>query len=392
MRELEILPRKIREIPNLNEINFKLERPNWDAIATKDQNMDSKDNDKLFFEVIEFMLRHKLIKVANNLLKYIQNTESDKFKLEFAKVKCALFVSEGEDGAQVDNKLKAIESLDKILEKNENHPSALILRGNIYFESGNIFDSEESYVRFVQNCTVKDAESRIKYYNILERLGMIYIERKAWGDAKTVFLKCTKENNTMNSWLNLGIACLRLNQFEEAEDALTQANYLDTHNPTIWAYIALLCLKYPHETRYDQAEFCMLRSLYLKIGGKQSIYYQFSLFNLESSPNDSSILEEIGDIYAEKYPSFAISCFDRAIQINSGRGELYLKYANVLLNHKKNLNNKAIDLLKNAVEKIEGDHNKSHVALILQETLKEEGRDDEAEEYAQYTQNNLTTT
>ena len=61
MRELELLPRKVREIPNLNEINFKLERPNWANIATKDQSMDSKDNDKLFFEVIEFMLSYNII-------------------------------------------------------------------------------------------------------------------------------------------------------------------------------------------------------------------------------------------------------------------------------------------------------------------------------------------
>ena len=62
------------------------------------------------------------------------------------------------------------------------------------------------------------------------------------------------------------------------------------------------------------------------------------------------------------------------------------------MSYDKNQNSKAIDLFKKALEKITGENNKSHVALVLQETLKEEGRDDEAEEYAQYTQNNLTTT
>lgn len=93
MRELELLPRKVREIPNLNEINFKLERPNWDNIATKDQTMDSKENDKLFFEVVEFMLKHNLPGIADRVLKYIQNTESDKYRLQFAKVKRALFAA-----------------------------------------------------------------------------------------------------------------------------------------------------------------------------------------------------------------------------------------------------------------------------------------------------------
>ena len=379
MRELELLPRRVREIPNLNEINFKLERPNWNNITTKDQNMDSKENDKLFFEVIDFLLKNHLIKVANSLLKYIQNTESDKYRLDFAKVKKSLYAEDEETGQKVlKYSTDAIESLDKILEKNENNSAALILRGNIYYESGNIFDSEESYVRFVQFCNMKDAESRTHYYNILERLGMIYIERKAWQDAKTVFLKCTAENNTMNSWLNLGISCLRLHEYEEAEDALSQANYLDDHNPTIWAYIALLCLKYPNDSRHDQAEFWVLRALFLKIG--------------ETNINDSDVLEEIGDIYADKKPKFAIAWFNRAIEVNPERGELYQKYGNVLLSYDKNQNSKAIDLFKKALEKITGENNKSHVALVLQETLKEEGRDDEAEEYAQYTQNNLTTT
>lgn len=89
-------------------------------------------------------------------------------------------------------------------------------------------------------CGSKDAESKTKYYNILERLGMVYLERKAWQDAKTVFTKCCTESNTMNSWLSLGISCLRLHEYEESEGALAQANYLDSHNSTVWGYLALL--------------------------------------------------------------------------------------------------------------------------------------------------------
>lgn len=178
MRELELLPRKVREIPNLNEINFKLERPNWANIATKDQTMDSKENDKLFFEVIEFMLTHYITSVADSLLKYIQNKDSDKYKLEYARTR---FQQHTYD--------EAVEHLDKVLSKNEINASALILRGNSYFDDGNIFDSEESYIKFIQNCSIKDADSKTHYYFILERLGMVYIERKAWKDAKVVFMR-----------------------------------------------------------------------------------------------------------------------------------------------------------------------------------------------------------
>jgi hypothetical protein len=106
MRDLGHLPRKIREIPNLNEINFKLERPNWNNIVTKDQNMDGKENDKLFFEVIQYMLDLNLTNVADNLLKYIQNQEHERYCLEFSRVR-----------HQQQKYEEAVEKLDKILNK-----------------------------------------------------------------------------------------------------------------------------------------------------------------------------------------------------------------------------------------------------------------------------------
>lgn len=92
----------------------------------------------------------------------------------------------------------------------------------------------------------------------------------------------------MNGWLNLGIACLRLQSYNEAEDALSQANLLDTHYAKIWGYTTLLCLKYSQEARKDQAEFCLARALKLNI-------------------EDDYLLEEIGDIYADKNSDFAIA-------------------------------------------------------------------------------------
>lgn len=131
-------------------------------------------------------------------------------------------------------------------------------------------------------------------------------------------------------------------------------------------------MKYPAGTRDDQAEFCLLRALKLGI-------------------SNDSLLEEIGDIYADRSPLTAIVCFDRATQVNTTRGELYQKYGNLMLMHKKDKKPRAIELLKRALELIEGDHNKSHIALVLQEALKEEGRHKEAEEVAQFIQTNTGT-
>lgn len=34
-----------------------------------------------------------------------------------------------------------------------------------------------------------------------------------------------------------------MNELSRAEEALTEANHLDTKNPDVWAYLSLMCLK-----------------------------------------------------------------------------------------------------------------------------------------------------
>jgi uncharacterized protein HemY len=75
-----------------------------------------------------------------------------------------------------------------------------------------------------------------------ERLGVVYARRKAWKDARVVFLKNCKEFTSTTSWMYLGLSLLRLGDLSLAEDALTQANILDNLNPKVWGYMTILCL------------------------------------------------------------------------------------------------------------------------------------------------------
>lgn len=61
-----------------------------------------------------------------------------------------------------------------------------------------------------------------------------------------------------------------------------------------------------------------------------------------------------------------------------------------MVKYRKSERAKAIELFKKALDKVKGKHNKSHIALVLQDSLREEGREDEAEEYAEYTKENIT--
>jgi len=83
----------------------------------------------------------------------------------------------------------------------------------------------------------------------------VYAQRKSWSDAKTVFLKACKERMSTTAWIYLGMSLLRLNDLTAAEDAIDQANILDSQNNLSWALSAILCLQYGHR-RLTQARFC----------------------------------------------------------------------------------------------------------------------------------------
>ena len=110
------------------------------------------------------------------------------------------------------------------------------MRGHAFYLHGNLFESEESYIRALRiNPNLKDQK-------VQERLGIVYAKRQAWKDAKTVFLKCCKERMSTTSWIYLGLSLLRLGELPQAEDAISQANILDNLNPKVWGLMASLCL------------------------------------------------------------------------------------------------------------------------------------------------------
>lgn len=145
------------------------------------------------------------------------------------------------------------------------------MRGHAFFLHGNLFDSEESYIKALR------LKPTLKDHVLQERLGIVYARRKAWKDAKIVFLKCCKERVSTTSWMYLGLSLLRSGELRQAEDAITNANILDNTNPKVWGLQTILCLSVGSE-RLTQANLCFKEAL--KHGLK-----------------DQEIMEEIGDLY-----------------------------------------------------------------------------------------------
>lgn len=111
--------------------------------------------------------------------------------------------------------LEATAALDEMLPRAPNNIEAWVMRGHAFYKANNLFDSEESYIKALRiNQQLKDPV-------LQERLGIVYAKRKAWRDAKTVFLKCCKERVSTTSWFYLGLSLLRLGELEEAEDAIS---------------------------------------------------------------------------------------------------------------------------------------------------------------------------
>jgi len=78
--------------------------------------------------------------------------------------------------------------------------------------------------------------------------------------AKQIFLKACTSWATSSSWLGVAIACYMLEENDEAEAALVEANIADNQNGAVWAYTTLVCLRLQRIPEADHAYNLALRS------------------------------------------------------------------------------------------------------------------------------------
>ena len=65
------------------------------------------------------------------------------------------------------------------------------------------------------------------------------VKQKKWQDSKVMFEMCASNYPTAFSFMNLGVSCLYLEEYENAEKVLRKANILDTSNANVWGYMTL---------------------------------------------------------------------------------------------------------------------------------------------------------
>lgn len=143
--------------------------------------------------------------------------------------------------------VEAEESLKEALALQHQNPDGWSLMGHLNFLCEKIPEARECYERTL-SYTAEAADMHAIYL----RLASIYLENGEFGKAKDCFLRTCRRSPSCVSWLGVGIACYRLGELTEAEDALSEANILNNTEAEVWAYLSLVCLKTGRQLEAEQ--------------------------------------------------------------------------------------------------------------------------------------------
>ncbi|KAI8835610.1 hypothetical protein BJ741DRAFT_607390 [Chytriomyces cf. hyalinus JEL632] len=89
-----------------------------------------------------------------------------------------------------------------------------------------------------------------------------YAEVELAKRAKTMYIRACELKPSSQSWTGVAKACILLNQYEEAEESLSEANVRNNRDSEGWAYLALLCLI---QDRQFEAGQCISQALHYKL-------------------------------------------------------------------------------------------------------------------------------
>ncbi|XP_045295533.1 cilia- and flagella-associated protein 70 isoform X3 [Leopardus geoffroyi] len=195
----------------------------------------------IFMETIRFLMRVNAVQYVHRVLAHEllcpQGGPSCEYYLVLAQIHLLK-----KDFAKAEEYLQQAAQMDYL------NPNVWGMKGHLYFLSGNHAEAKACYERTIS--FVVDAS---EMHFIFLRLGHIYLEEKEYEKAKKTYLQACKRSPSCLTWLGLGIACYRLEELTEAEDALSEANALNNHNAEVWAYLALVSLKAGRELEAEQA-------------------------------------------------------------------------------------------------------------------------------------------
>ncbi|NXL51792.1 CFA70 protein, partial [Podilymbus podiceps] len=195
----------------------------------------------IFMKTVEFLLKVNAIQFVHMALAHellsLQGSPS-----------CAYYLALARASLLKEDFSKCEECLCEAVRIDYMNPNVWAQKGHLCYLKQDLGEAKECYER-----TISFEEDAADMHSVYLRLGSIYLEEKEYGRAKQTYLLACRNSATCLTWLGAGIACYRLEEMVEAEDALSEANALSNTNAEVWGYLALVCL---HGGRQLEAEQC----------------------------------------------------------------------------------------------------------------------------------------
>ena len=319
------------------EIGIDLHKPKYNPkIKTtyKNPSLTPEQCDEIWYYLINFLTKNEFCEVSEKLLQFINDEAKSSTEFKLAKSKISLFFRRNDE---------VIQLCDEILSKDDQNYNAWVLRGHAYYFKNNLFDSEESYIKAIKY-KIKNTKFDIQ---MLTRLGIVYIRRKTWSDAKVVFLQILRDSVYHSfAWRYLGLALTNLEEYEAAEEALNEAILLDIENPLTWAYLTMFCIKVKRD---EQALACL----------NELIKMKFNLIDITS---------EIASLfYKNNKIEIAANLYKRIINLDKTYIDAQVKLAEIyFMKYDESKRKEAIDILKNTLQYANEDEEKKNILQFIQ--------------------------
>ena len=318
------------------ELGIDLRKPKFNPkikLNYKTPTLTGEQTNSIWYNLINIFNQFEFYEISNKLLEFINDEGKTTIEYKIQQVKISLFFKDYD---------KAISICDNILKDNPENYFAWILRGNAFYFKKNLFDSEESYIKGIK---YKPRNSKFDI-KMLTRLGIIYIGRKTWNDAKTVFLHILKESSLHSfAWRYLGLALTNLEEYSAAEEALNESISLDIENPHAWAYLTIFCIKVK---RNEQAMACLNELIKMKFKDVGIISIIAALF------------------YREGEINIALNLYKRIIIIDKTYIDAQIKLAEIYFMKFDDKKKEAIDILKNAIQYAMDEKEKNGIIELIQ--------------------------
>lgn len=164
----------------------------------------------------------------------------------------------------------ALENIQEALKLKQDDPNVWSALGFLYYSQRFWEKAQNAYETVL---TLPQTPTNIS--TVHTRLGTIYLHHIAAKtlrydtpqqhnflarQAKTMFLRACETTPSSSAWLGTGKACIILNELDQAENALSEANVLNNKNGQVWAHLAHLCLL---QGRRYEANQCITQALAL---------------------------------------------------------------------------------------------------------------------------------